>query len=179
MSEYPAPEELSHQDLGLILNKLRLPSENFRHQLPLKAVNGPDPSCYSSLVGFQPDNALVEMTGSRAGALNMHLEHIFGYATRSTGDGILPIEERGPSVCAIHDVLKDYCTEFPSDAILKKWVIDIAKGAEAIYYTYHIPVSWFFECWGGSTTENLTDSINPICQHIYFQQTSTIRVFDC
>ena len=114
MSDYPPPENLSHQDLGPILNKLRLLLDDLPNQLPWKLVNGPDPSHYASLVGFQPDNELMEMTGSRAGALNVHLERMFGYAARSTGDGILPIMERGPGVCAIHDVLKDYCTEFPN-----------------------------------------------------------------
>ena len=146
MSDYPPPENLSHQDLGPILNKLRLLLDDLPNQLPWKLVNGPDQSRYASLVGFQPDDELVEMTGSRAGALNVHLERMFGYAARSTGDGILPIMERGPGVCAIHDVLKDYCTEFPNDAVLKKWVIDVAKGAEAIYTTYQIPVSWLHSC---------------------------------
>jgi len=49
------------------------------------------------------------MMGSKAGALNMHLECVFGHAARSTGDGILPILGRGPAICAIHDILKDYC----------------------------------------------------------------------
>ena len=42
MSDYPSPETLSHQDLGLILNKLRLLLENLPNQLPSKPVNGPD-----------------------------------------------------------------------------------------------------------------------------------------
>ena len=103
MSDYPAPEKLSDQDLSLILNKLRLLLENLPNQLP---VNGQD-SLYASLIGFQPDEESIEMTGSKAGALNIHLERMFGYAARSVGDGILPILERGPSICAIHDILRD------------------------------------------------------------------------
>src|SRR6266446_1285774 len=76
MSDYPSPETLSHQDLGLILDKLRLLLENLPNQLPSKPVKGPDASRYASLVGFQPDCEFVEMTGSKAGALNMHLEHV-------------------------------------------------------------------------------------------------------
>lgn len=141
MSDYPAPESLSHEDLGLILSKLRLLLEHLPNQLPSKPVDGPDASRYVSLVGFQPDDELVELTGSKAGALNMHLERVFGHATRSTGDGILPILERGPPICAIHNLLKDYCTEFPNDNILKKWVIDVAKGAEKVYNTHQVTVS--------------------------------------
>jgi hypothetical protein len=68
-----APETLSHEDLGPILDKLRLLLENLPNQLPSKSVSGPDASRYSSLLSFQPDDELLDMTGSRAGALNMHL----------------------------------------------------------------------------------------------------------
>ena len=128
MTDYPAPKTLSHQDLGPILNKIQLLLENLPNQLPSKPVNGPNASQYALLVGFQPDDELLEMTGSRAGALNMHLKHLFGHAARSTGDGILPILERGPPICAIHNVLKDYCAEFPNDNMLKKLAIDITIG---------------------------------------------------
>ncbi len=138
MSNYPAPEKLSNEDLGPILAKLQLLLENLPNQLP---VNIGQDSCYASLIGFQPNEELVEMTGSEVGALNVHLERMFGYATRSVGDGILPILERGPLICAIHNILRDYCAKFPSDNILKKWVIDIAKAAEKVYNTYQVPVS--------------------------------------
>ena len=71
---------------GPILDKLRLLLENLPNQSPSKPVSGPDASRYASLVGFQPDDELIEMTGSRAGALNMHLEHVFGHAARSAGE---------------------------------------------------------------------------------------------
>ena len=71
MTDYPALETLSHQDLGPILDKLRLLMENLPNQLQSKSVSGPDPSRYVSLVGFQPDDEHLEMMGSRAGALNI------------------------------------------------------------------------------------------------------------
>ena len=86
MTDYPAPETLSCQDLGPILDKLQLLLENLPKQLPSKPVSGPDASRYVSLVSFQPDEEFLEMTGSRAGALNMHHEHLFGHAARSSGD---------------------------------------------------------------------------------------------
>ena len=130
------------EDLGPILDKLQLLLENLPNQLPLKPITGPDASHYASLIGFKPDNELVDLTGSKAGALNVHLERVFGYAARSSGDGILPILERGPAVCAMHDILSDYCNEFQNDNVLKKWAIDIAKGAEKVYNTYRVPVSF-------------------------------------
>jgi len=35
---------------------------------------------YASLICFKPEDELVDLTGSKAGALNVHLEHVFGYA---------------------------------------------------------------------------------------------------
>jgi hypothetical protein len=74
----------------------------------------------------------------------MHLERVFGHAARSTGDGILPILERGPTICAVHDILSDYCNEFQDDIVLKKWAIDITKGVENVYNIHKVPVSSVF-----------------------------------
>jgi hypothetical protein len=157
MTKYPAPETLSHQDLGPILDKLRVLLENLPHQLPSKSISGPDASRYASLVGFQPDDELLEMTGSRAGALNLHLEHVFGHAARSTGDGVIPILERGPAICAIYGLLKEYCAEFPNDNMLKKWVIDVAMGAEKVYNTHKVMVSRILD-FINKTVKNLSNT---------------------
>jgi hypothetical protein len=75
MSDYAAPETLSHQDLNLILDKLPLLLDNLPNQLPSKPVNGPDASQYVSFVGFQPDDELIQMTGSKVGALNVAVKY--------------------------------------------------------------------------------------------------------
>jgi hypothetical protein len=67
MTDHPAPEQLSHQDFGLILDKLQLLLENLPNQLPSKPVDGPDASHYASFINFQPDDELVDMTGSKGG----------------------------------------------------------------------------------------------------------------
>ena len=51
------------------------------------------------------------------------------------------ILERGPPICAIHNILKKYCDEFPNDNMLKKWVIDVAIRAEKVYNTHQVNVS--------------------------------------
>jgi len=62
------PEQLSHQDFGLILDKLQLLLENLPNQLLSKPVDGPDASHYAeSFINFQPDDELVDMTGSKGG----------------------------------------------------------------------------------------------------------------
>ena len=35
----------------------------------------PDAFCYASLIGFQPDEELVDMTGSKAGGSTLILAH--------------------------------------------------------------------------------------------------------
>ena len=77
----------------------------------------------------------------------MHLKCVFGHAARSTGDGILPILERGPAICAVHDILSNYCNESQNDIMLKKWAIDITKGAEKVYNIHSVPVSCVFLIW--------------------------------
>ncbi|KAE9404501.1 hypothetical protein BT96DRAFT_989317 [Gymnopus androsaceus JB14] len=44
---------------------------------------------------FRPDPAFLQRTGSEVGAINETMKNIFGWKTRTTGDGIIPIEERG------------------------------------------------------------------------------------
>ncbi|KAG9223476.1 hypothetical protein PLEOSDRAFT_1101196 [Pleurotus ostreatus PC15] len=59
--------------------------------------------------------------------INENFKTVFGWAARSSGDGILAITERGESVCAVVDVLRKYLRAYPSDAILLKWVDDITN----------------------------------------------------
>jgi hypothetical protein len=67
------------------------------------------------------------------GAVNEGFKRIFGWKTRTTGDGILEITERGPNIGAVADVLEKYIKENPAsdggpDAVLMKWVEDITNG---------------------------------------------------
>jgi hypothetical protein len=66
MSNFPNPDEFTHHDLGSIFTKLELLLDNLPIQLPSKPINGPDASRYASLIGFQPDVELIEMTGSKS-----------------------------------------------------------------------------------------------------------------
>ena len=57
-----------------ILDKFQLLLENLSNQLPSKRTKPENASRYALFVGFQPDDEFLEKTGSRAGALNMHLD---------------------------------------------------------------------------------------------------------
>ena len=52
-------------------------------------------------------------------ALNMHLEH---YLVMLQDLWVMGSYQywRGPPICAIHDILKEYCNEFLNDNMLKK-----------------------------------------------------------
>jgi hypothetical protein len=68
------------------LNYLKLLLENLPRSLP-----EPEKSSYG-FIGFAPDLEMVEDIGD-VGALNHAFEIAFGWATRSTGDSIIPINE--------------------------------------------------------------------------------------
>ena len=91
-----------------------------------------------------PSEESFELVGSISGAINRDLEIAFGFNARSSGDGTLPITERGASVCALVDVLEKYqqaCDDPESDGILLKWIEDVRAGAQKAYVDAQKPVS--------------------------------------
>jgi hypothetical protein len=63
-----------------------------------------------------------------------------GRKARTLGDSIIPILERGKAIHALHSILKNYHEKYPENNVLKKWVIDVATGAEKAFQTYGVPV---------------------------------------
>ncbi|KAL0562978.1 hypothetical protein V5O48_019100 [Marasmius crinis-equi] len=81
---------------------------------------------------FRIDRNEVQDKGT-VGAVNEGFKRIFGWETRMTGNGILKITERGPSINAVADLLEGYIKENPNtdgqpDGVLMKWVEDITEG---------------------------------------------------
>ncbi|KIL56618.1 hypothetical protein M378DRAFT_89071, partial [Amanita muscaria Koide BX008] len=89
---------------------------------------------------FTLDPDLLEKTGSEVSALSEHLKRVFGWDARTRGDGIVPFMERGIAVRALHPVLADFLTRYPEDNVLKKWIVDVLKGAEKVYSGLDVPV---------------------------------------
>ncbi|KAF8221637.1 hypothetical protein L208DRAFT_1426591 [Tricholoma matsutake] len=75
------------------------------------------------------DQEQLETTGSEVSTLSEQLKGTFGWNSRSTGDGIVPITE----------VFEQFFAKYPHDNVLKKWIIDVAKGAEKVYVMFGIP----------------------------------------
>lgn len=113
------------------LDELQFILENLPHTLPCPQFSHTYP-----FDGFQLNDEDVEDYGP-CGSINRALELTFGFEARTTGDGILPITERGPGVCALVDVLRLYQAHSgapDSDGILLKWIRDICNGAAKAYF---------------------------------------------
>jgi hypothetical protein len=83
---------------------------------------------------------MLEKTGCEVATLGEQLEHVFGWKARTTGDGTIPILERGRAICALPLILRQYHVKYPENNVLKKWVVDIANGAEKVFQTCNVPV---------------------------------------
>ncbi|KAH7904147.1 hypothetical protein BJ138DRAFT_976740, partial [Hygrophoropsis aurantiaca] len=79
--------------------------------------------------GYVPDPEKVEMYGSREAAFNQTLEVTF--APKGRSDGLCPflLQERGPGLVAVVDILQDILNEFPESVLLHKWITDLQKAA--------------------------------------------------
>ena len=85
-------------------------------------------------ISCEPDSDDIDIYGTPDAAINHSLEVAFGWEARSKG--VLPIDERGQSVCSLVDALRAYqryCKDPEADAVLWKWINDIWEGAKAAY----------------------------------------------
>lgn len=148
---FPPPESLSHDDFIKILARLRFLLRNLPAQLPCR--DGFD-SVYSTFLAFSLDEDILEKTGDEVATLGEQLEHVFGWRARTTGDGIIPIVERGHALCALLPIFETFVERYPNNNVLKKWVIDVTLGAENVFKIHQVPVC----CLSFSTTYKLTSS---------------------
>jgi hypothetical protein len=99
---YPPPENASPNEIGEILPKLKILLTGLPSQLPC----GDDyDSKYSAFFSFSLDEDILEKTGDEVATLGEQLERTFGWRSRTTGDKIVPIVERGKAICALHSIL--------------------------------------------------------------------------
>ena len=100
----------------LILDRLKLLLDNLPWQLPTKS--GAD-SAFAPFLFFGINPDLLEKTGCEVSALSEQLKGVFGWKARTTGDGIIPIEERGPAVCELHKVFSEFRERHPQN--IESW----------------------------------------------------------
>jgi hypothetical protein len=132
-------KSFSHKEFSEVLDRLKNCLANLPSLLP--SGDGPD-SLYSFFLSFGLDSEILDKTGDEVATLGEQLKHIFGWKTQSSGDGIIQIRERGKAICALHPILKQYYKKYPSNNVLKKWVIDVIAGVEKAYEAHGVAVSY-------------------------------------
>jgi hypothetical protein len=89
---YPPPEKASYHDIIEILSKLQV----LLRDLPARLPCGDGLSSkYGDFLNFSLDDDILDKTGDEVATLGEQLERVFGWKSRTTGDTIIPIEERG------------------------------------------------------------------------------------
>lgn len=131
MCEKPDVECLSRNDFRChILERLKLLLDNLPWQLPVKTATE---SAFATFWFFRIHPDLLELTGCEVSALSGQLKRIFGWSTRTTGDRIVSITERGDVVRAMHKVFRDFWERQPENNVLRKWIFDVLIGVEKAY----------------------------------------------
>jgi hypothetical protein len=129
---------LSHDDFRCqVLDRLKLLLDNLPQQLPIRT---PNESAFSLFLFYTIDKELLEKTGCEVSVLSDQLKNIFGWKARTTGDGVVVIDERGEAICAMHAVLADFWKHYPQNNVLRKWIFDILKGVERAYQLHNVSV---------------------------------------
>jgi hypothetical protein len=128
--DIPDPTKASREEVRAVLAALETQLQNLPHSLPL--VHS-DKSAFTEFTRrpFPLDPQKLEHTGCEVATLGEHLELAFGWKSRTSGDGILKISERGEAIAAVHSVLDEFFTKYPENNTLKKWIIDVARGVQA------------------------------------------------
>lgn len=100
---FPAAETISANAFPTVLDRV----EHLLANLPGFLIEcDPAISKYRSFHNFAVDPDLLEDTGDEVATFGEQLERIFGWKARTSGDGVLPIEERGSSICAIVPIFR-------------------------------------------------------------------------
>jgi len=110
----------------------RMSHEQWLAYLQQLLVNLPESTPYRSTqstdYNFSVSGEEVEEYGDKTSATNHRLEINFG--PRHHTDGIVPITERGPGICAVVSALSK-CSS--TDARVELWVKNLCSSAEKLY----------------------------------------------
>ncbi|KAL7280348.1 hypothetical protein ACG7TL_005266 [Trametes sanguinea] len=124
------------------LTRLRklLDPQNLPAALPLQ--NGPE-SKYAMFLNFDLDLDILERTEGEVATVSEQFKAVFGWQTRSSGDGIIRFEERSRGLQAAADVLEHFLGKYPGDGVLSKWASDLGAAAEHVYAVHGAEASTF------------------------------------
>ena len=130
----PKPYQASKEQITHTLNYLHGLLINLHKGLPIG-------SKYNAFKSFRLDPDLLDKTGDEVAAMGEQLESVFGWSTQTTGDGILNISQQGTGIQAIQPILAEFFAKYPENAVLKKWIIDMTRGAEKTFTNHGLDVS--------------------------------------
>ena len=127
------PAESNDASFSVVLAELQylllsLPPES---KLPL--IERSQDSLYAAFLNFSLNPELMEKIEDEVGVFSEQFKIVFGWQTRSSGEGIILIMEHGPAICAIVNVLREYHNRYPSDEVIMKWGRDLLRGVRNIY----------------------------------------------
>ncbi|KAI0309433.1 hypothetical protein OF83DRAFT_1179629 [Amylostereum chailletii] len=120
-----------------LLEELRTLLDNLPSQLPLQ--DGIQ-SKYGRFLNFDLDPDLMEKIEDEVGVVSEQFKAVFGWQTRTAGDGVIKLVERGRALSTVVDVLSLYLDRNPGNAVLTKWAEDIAEGARKAYQDHAVPI---------------------------------------
>ncbi|KAF6748269.1 ribonuclease H-like domain-containing protein [Ephemerocybe angulata] len=170
--DYPDPWLVPASEFPTVFARLHRLLHSLPNQLPERS---PSSSKYGSFLDHSLDLDIFEKTEDEVATVSEQLKRVFGWDTRSSGDGIVSIEERGEGICAIEGFLRHWHEKYPEDNVLKKWIIDILRGAEKVYRDHgqEIPA----DVSGGASQSDSVSNKRPRSETLdaHFAEASGLR----
>jgi hypothetical protein len=142
---FPDADQIPAEEFPHVLDTLQHLLMKLPSALPQKTWDDSQFSSFRNLSQLPPE--ILAETEDEASTVSNMLKNAFGWATRSGadgGDGVLVISERGLPIMALATFLHHWISKYPHNEVLKKWVVDIARGAERVYVNHGQQVSLFF-----------------------------------
>ncbi|KAJ7671145.1 hypothetical protein B0H17DRAFT_1141586 [Mycena rosella] len=129
---YPPAETISDEEFRGALEMLNPLLAHLPAALPRKEGND------SAFIEFSAspfclDKGYLARTESEVATISEMLKRVFGWKTRTTGDGIVEITEAGAGICSLYPVFREFCRKYPGNNVIRKWVLDIIAGVEKVY----------------------------------------------
>ena len=103
---FPPAEAISDEQFRDALTTLGCLLSHLPEQVPHRDKG--DSTFQEFLPPFVLDADYFEKTEDEIATLGEQLECAFGWKARTSDAGILPIQESGPAICAVHTVLEHY-----------------------------------------------------------------------
>ena len=101
---FPTPENFFENEFEIALNTLHKTLSQLPNQISYKDAQ--NTAFKQFFAPFTLDQDYFNKTEDEVATIGEMLEQAFGWKSRTTGDGTLPIQERGPSLLAVHAILK-------------------------------------------------------------------------